>query len=170
MDNTTQEVEDFLRTHNIPFKALNHLPITTCKEGLKIAKEFGSTCCKTLLVKNKKQFFLFVIPGEERFNAKQAAAFLKSSHLSFASPEDLSRLMHTFPGAVSLLGLIFDQNKEISLYIDSRILNAEDIDCHPCTNDRSLILSVKDVLEKFLPSLGVSYFEFQSGSLNGESK
>ncbi|EGG55481.1 YbaK/proline--tRNA ligase associated domain protein [Parasutterella excrementihominis YIT 11859] len=170
MDNTTQEVEDFLRTHNIPFKALNHLPITTCEEGLKIAKEFGSTCCKTLLVKNKKQFFLFVIPGEERFNAKQAAAFLKSSHLSFASPEDLSRLMHTFPGAVSLLGLIFDQNKEISLYIDSRILNAEHIDCHPCTNDRSLILSVKDVLEKFLPSLGVSYFEFQSGSLNGESK
>lgn len=77
MDNTTQEVEDFLRTHNIPFKALNHLPITTCEEGLKIAKEFGSTCCKTLLVKNKKQFFLFVIPGEERFNAKQAAAFLK---------------------------------------------------------------------------------------------
>ena len=70
MDNTTQEVEDFLRTHNIPFKALNHLPITTCEEGLKIAKEFGSTCCKTLLVKNKKQFFLFVIPGEERFNAK----------------------------------------------------------------------------------------------------
>ena len=62
MDNTTQEVEDFLRTHNIPFKALNHLPITTCEEGLKIAKEFGSTCCKTLLVKNKKQFFLFVIP------------------------------------------------------------------------------------------------------------
>ena len=170
MNNTTQEVEDFLRTHNIPFKALNHLPITTCEEGLKIAKEFGSTCCKTLLVKNKKQFFLFVIPGEERFNAKQAAAFLKSSHLSFASPEDLSRLMHTFPGAVSLLGLIFDQNKEISLYIDSRILNAEHIDCHPCTNDRSLILSVKDVLEKFLPSLGVSYFEFQSGSLNGESK
>lgn len=170
MDNTTQEVEDFLRTHNIPFKALNHLPITTCEEGLKIAKGFGSTCCKTLLVKNKKQFFLFVIPGEERFNAKQAAAFLKSSHLSFASPEDLSRLMHTFPGAVSLLGLIFDQNKEISLYIDSRILNAEHIDCHPCTNDRSLILSVKDVLEKFLPSLGVSYFEFQSGSLNGESK
>ena len=36
MDNTTQEVEDFLRTHNIPFKALNHLPITTCEEGLKI--------------------------------------------------------------------------------------------------------------------------------------
>ena len=164
MDNTTQEVEDFLRTHNIPFKALNHLPITTCEEGLKIAKEFGSTCCKTLLVKNKKQFFLFVIPGEERFNAKQAAAFLKSSHLSFASPEDLSRLMHTFPGAVSLLGLIFDQNKEISLYIDSRILNAEHIDCHPCTNDRSLILSVKDVLEKFLPSLGVSYFELNTAS------
>ena len=65
MDNTTQEVEDFLRTHNIPFKALNHLPITTCEEGLKIAKEtFGSTCCKTLFqLRIRKQFFLFVIPG-----------------------------------------------------------------------------------------------------------
>ena len=102
--------------------------------------------------------------------SKQAAAFLKSSHLSLPLPRICPDFMHTFPGAVSLLGLIFDQNKEISLYIDSRILNAEHIDCHPCTNDRSLILSVKDVLEKFLPSLGVSYFEFQSGSLNGESK
>lgn len=170
MNDTAQEVESFLRTHNIAFKAVDHLPITTCEEGLKIAKEAGSTCCKSLLVKNKKQFFLFVIPGEERFNAKQAAAFLKSGHLSFASSEDLSRLMHTFPGAVSLLGLIFDKNKEVSLYIDNRILNSEHIDCHPCTNDRSLILSLKDVLEKFLPSLGTAYFEFQSGSLNGESK
>lgn len=75
MDNTTQEVEDFLRTHNIPFKALNHLPITTCEEGLKIAKEFGSTCCKTLLVKNKKQFFLFVIPGEERLYVSYSLFF-----------------------------------------------------------------------------------------------
>lgn len=170
MNHTAQEVECFLRTHNIPFKAVDHLPITTCEEGLKIAKEAGSTCCKSLLVKNKKQFFLFVIPGQERFNAKLAAAFLKSGHLSFASSEDLSRLMHTFPGAVSLLGLIFDKNKEVSLYIDSRILKAEHIDCHPCTNDRSLILSLKDVLDKFLPSLSVSYFEFQSGSSSGESK
>ncbi len=35
-------------------------------------------------------------------------------------------------------------------------------------NLRSYIM--EDVLEKFLPSLGVSYFEFQSGSLNCESK
>lgn len=170
MNNTAQEVEAYLQAQNIPFKAVDHLPITTCEEGLKIAKEAGSSCCKSLLVKNKKQFFLFVLPGEERFNAKLAATFLKSGHLSFASSDDLSRLMHTFSGAVSLLGLIFDKNKEVSLYIDSRILREEHIDCHPCTNDRSLVLSMKDILEKFLPSLGVPYFKFQSGSLNGESK
>lgn len=172
MDNTTQEVEDFLRTHNIPFKALNHLPITTCEEGLKIAKEFGSTCCKTLLVKNKKQFFLFVIPGEECDLMPNKPCRIFENAVTFLLPLPWICPDSCTPSraAVSLLGLIFDQNKEISLYIDSRILNAEHIDCHPCTNDRSLILSVKDVLEKFLPSLGVSYFEFQSGSLNGESK
>lgn len=170
MNKTAQEVEAYLQTQHIPFKAVDHLPITTCEEGLKIAKAAGSACCKSLLLKNKKQFFLFVLPGEERFNAKLAAAFLKSGHLSFASSEDLSRLMHTFPGAVSLLGLIFDKNKEVSLFIDSRILRAKHIDCHPCTNDRSLILSMKDVIEEYLPSLGVPYFEFQSESFNGESK
>ena len=41
---------------------------------------------------------------------------------------------------------------------------------HYAENRLDTEAAVKDVLEKFLPSLGVSYFEFQSGSLNGESK
>ena len=38
------------------------------------------------------------------------------------------------------------------------------ISAHYAENRLDTEAAVKDVLEKFLPSLGVSYFEFQSGS------
>lgn len=160
MKDAYREIENYLSEKNIPFEVHCHQAITTCEEGLEIAKKIGSSCCKSLLVKNKKQFFLFVIPGEERFNSKEAAKFLKSGHLSFASAEDLERLMHTFPGAVSLLGLLFDKDNEIIVYLNKRVAEADFIDCHPCTNDRSLKMSLKDVLQKFLPSIGKDYSFF----------
>lgn len=116
------------------------------------------------------RFFLFIIPGNNRFDSKSAAAYLNSGHLSFASSEDLKELMNTFPGAVSLLGLVYDKNHRIEVFIDESLLKAERIDCHPCRNDMSLVLSMNELLKKFFPSLGISYEAVPSEFLNGMKK
>lgn len=152
-----QEVLRRLEELDIPFQVHDHPPIWTVEEGRKIAAEISSLCCKSLLVKNKKKFFLIVLESNKRFDSKAAAKQIGCGHLSFASEEDLQSKMNTFAGAVSLLGLLFNAEKDVQLVFDEEVLKAEDIDCHPCTNDCSLKLRVADILEKLLPKLAIDY-------------
>ena len=63
-------------------------------------------------------------------------------------------LLNTFSGAVSVLGLLYDQDRRVELLIDRDVIDAPYIDCHPCTNDCSLKLATRDLLERFLTGLG----------------
>lgn len=153
MANNQEKVLNWLDSNSITYTVHHHEPILTVEEGQKIAQQIGSLCCKSLLVKNKKRYFLIVLESHKRFNSKEVAKKLESGHLSFASAEDLSLLMGTFPGAVSTLGLIFDIQNQISVVIDRDILKSDYVDCHPCTNDCSLKMSTKDLLEKVVPTL-----------------
>lgn len=69
--------------------------------------------------------------------------------------------MNTFAGAVSLLGLLFNEEKDVQLIFDEDVLKAEYIDCHPCINDCSLKMSVADIIGKLLPQLGIEYKTIQ---------
>lgn len=170
MKELPSKIRNFLDDHLIDFTVIEHAPITTCAEGLVIAEIIGSTCCKSLLLKNKKKFYLFVIPGEKQFESKKVSAYLGIGHLSFASEGDLRSLMNTFPGAVSVLGLIYDKEHKVSVYFDESLLSQEKIDCHPCRNDMSLVISVKDLAEKFFPALGNPFQAIPSELLSGVSR
>lgn len=146
----------YLDDRSIPYHRKDHQPITTVAEGKLIAEEQGAVCCKTLLLKSKKGFYLLMLPADKRLVSKVLASKLGSGHLSFADADDLKAKLNTFPGAVSPMGLIFNQEKDVQLLIDREITEAAYIDCHPCTNDCSLKISVKDLTELFFPSLGVA--------------
>lgn len=160
VDNPREKIIATLNEYGIPFEIHDHEPIQTVLEGQKIAEEIGSLCCKSLLVKNKNRFFLFVLESHKRFNSKEAARFLGTGHLSFASQEDLGQLMETFPGAVSLLGLIFDEDQRVELILDPEVLEAEYIDCHPNSNDCSLKIS-QEALKRLLMVLQRTYRLFE---------
>lgn len=157
--NTTpkEEVLAKLEAFKVSYEVHDHEPIYTVEEGRKIAAELGSLCCKSLLVKNKKKFFLIVLESNKRFDSKAAAKQIGCGHLSFASAEDLQNKLKTFAGAVSLLGLLFNEEKDVQLVLDKDVLQADAIDCHPCTNDCSLKMKVSDILNQLLPQLEVEY-------------
>lgn len=154
-------ISNYLCQTGIVFKTFHHEPVLTCEEGKKIAQASGAHCCKSLLLRNKKRFFLFVIPPDDRFSAKEASVFLGCGHLSFATEEELAELLGTFRGAVSLLGLIFDKEHRVELILDEQILNYDFINCHPCANDQSWKISLKGITDQLLPSLGYSYRVFK---------
>lgn len=68
-----------------------------------------------------------------------------------ASSEALETLLHTIPGAVSPLGLIFDVGNLIGLYIDEDIMKMGRLAFHPCVNTESIIIRTEDFLNIFLP-------------------
>lgn len=62
-------------------------------------------------------------------------------------------LLDLHPGSVSILGLLMDTDKRVQLVIDSDIVKADYMRCHPCANTTTLKLRTSDVLEKLLPAI-----------------
>lgn len=153
-ENVKHEIMRRLDQMGIPYHALEHPPILTVAQGKLIARQQDALCCKSLLLKSKRARYLLLLPADKKLQSKDLAGQIGSGHLSFASDEDLAALLNTFSGAVSVLGLLYDQERKVELLIDRDVLSAPYIDCHPCTNDCSLKIATRDLLERFLPELG----------------
>ena len=150
-----EEVNAFLTREGIPFTGFIHPPIMTVAEGAEIAKRTGGLCCKNLFLKNKKGgFFLLMIPHWKRLDSKELARQIGSARLSFAGEEDLRRLLHLYPGAVSPMGLIFDREGAVQVLLDREIMKHALVDCHPCRNDETLTMTPDDLVNRFMPATG----------------
>jgi Ala-tRNA(Pro) deacylase len=75
-------------------------------------------------------------------------AQLGVAHLRFASEENLLRLLGVTRGAVTMLGLINDTERQVELWIDAEIWHAEYFLSHPLVNTATLVLA-KSELERF---------------------
>ncbi len=148
----------FLKKAGIAFDLLEYPPIRTVAEGEAISEKLGTLCCKCLLMKNRKGgLFLFMLPGAKRFKSGAVAKALGTGHLSFADETDLAGALHTFPGAVSPMGLLFDTENRVRFVLDESVLKTASIDCHPCHNGASVKMSVADFTQKFLPAAGHAF-------------
>ena len=154
-----QEIYNTLDRLGIDYTRLEHPSIMTMEEGMTIAQKLGVSPCKNLFLVNKqKEYFLLLLSGNKKLSAKSIAKQIGSSHLSFASDEDMETLLFTTPGAVSILGLIYDKENKVKLLIDKDVIQADYIGCHPCENTCSLKIRTKDILEVLLPAINHADF------------
>lgn len=132
-----------------------HPAIMTVEEGEKIAAALGSHCMKNLfLCARKKHYYLYLLPAQKSLDSKALAAKLSCGHLSFGSSEKMAELLHTYPGAVTSLGLIFDTQAAVTVLVDREIAAFDAVDAHPCRNTASVKIAVKDLIEKWIPATG----------------
>ena len=71
-----------------------------------------------------------------------------------ASPERMREFLSLAPGAVSVMGLVFDRERRVHLYLDGDLLKEERFGCHPAVNTASIFFPTEDLLTKVLPALG----------------
>lgn len=147
---------DFLDKLGVEFFRVDHEPayhIETCHaiEGV-----LGAPIAKNLFLCNrqKTQFYLLLMEGDKVFKTKHLSAQLGCSRLSFAQPEDLMALLGVEPGSASLLGLLQDKEKAVTLVMDSPLKSQEFLGLHPCRNTSTLRISMADALERVIPALG----------------
>lgn len=154
MTNASKEIAYFLAEKNIGYIRYSHKPIFTVEDGKEIAEHLGIKPCKTLLLVNRQhQYYMLVTTGDKRVSLSDFAGQIGSSRLSFASTESLEALLQTTPGAVSPLGLIFDYNHMVGLFIDNDVLQQNFIALHPCVNNESFVFKTTDFINLFLPSV-----------------
>ena len=98
-----------------------------------------------------------MMPADKPFRTKELSAQIGSARLSFAEASFMEEYLDIHPGAVSVLGLMNDKDREVRLLIDEDLLGEEAIGCHPCVNTSSLRITTKDLLEIFLPATRHTY-------------
>lgn len=141
---------------SIPYIRLEHEATATMEDCVAIGKALEGDICKNLFLCNRQQtaFYLLTMPGDKPFHTKDLSAQLGTSRLSFAPPEKMEELLNTHPGSASVMGLLFDTDRQVRLVMDRAVYEAEYFCCHPCDNRGSLKLKTSDLLTKFLPHVG----------------
>ena len=150
---------DFLDGLGVVYTRVDHPAAATMEDCLAVEAVLGTAICKNLFLTNRQHtaYYLLLMPGDKPFKTKDLSEQIGSARLSFASPEEMERLLGTTPGSASVLGLMNDCDREVALLIDRDILAADAIGAHPLVNTASLGLRIADLLEKILPATGHTY-------------
>ena len=149
------EVYRFLDSIHIPFVRIDHKPVLTMEDCQAVDEVLGGVICKNLFLCNQQKtvFYLLMIVENKAFKTKDVSKQLGVSRLSFGTPEHMEALLHISPGAVSPMGLLFESAKDVRLIMDSDLLHADSLGCHPCVNTASIRMPMKDFLQVYLPAV-----------------
>ena len=152
-------VYDFLDDLSIEYYRVDHEAAMTMEDCEAIDKVLLASTCKNLFLCNRQEtdFYLLLMPGNKPFKTKEISAQLGVARLSFASAEYMERFLDITPGAVSVMGLINDKDKNVRLLIDKDILADEYFGCHPCVNTTSIKIKTQELFEMILPALERTY-------------
>ena len=95
MTDKIREVLNILDQENISYEILEHPPVYTIGEVLDAGLPKEEVIAKNLFVRDdrKDQYMLLVVPGDRRVNLKAFRRAMGTRPLSFASGEELSRIL-----------------------------------------------------------------------------
>lgn len=150
-----EKVTAFLDSIGVDYEIFRHQPAASIEQCEEIEKIINGKICKNLLLRTTSgdKIFLLMMSGNKRFVTKNVSKKLGSSRLSFADGEMMENLLNTKPGSLSIMSLIFDEEKKVVLAADRDVFNEEFICCHPCDNTATLKIRTEQITEKVLPSL-----------------
>ena len=146
---------DFLDFLGIEYERVDHGVTDTMEACEEIDKILGAPTCKNLFLCNRQQtaFYILLIPADKPFKTKDLSAQIGSSRLSFGSGEYMEKFLDITPGSLSILGLMNDRDRDVTLLIDEDVLTTEYFGCHPCINTTTLRIKISDLREKIIPAL-----------------
>ena len=125
------------------------IPLTRTGANTQVEEVLGAKICKNLFLCNrqKTRFYMLMMPGDKPFKTKNLTAQLNCARLSFGDADKLMEYLHTTPGSVSALELIFDTDLDVRLVIDNDLMKDEYISGHPGISTSTLRLTREDMLK-----------------------
>jgi len=139
------KIYSFLQNNKIEYKKFDHQAVFTCEEAEQLCPRMSGEPTKNLFLKSKAgDYFLIILKKSKRADLKCLAEELKTTKLSFGSPQELKNYLGIEPGAVTLLALINDPERKIKLVVDNE-LQGQAIQCHPLVNTSTLVISPEGI-------------------------
>lgn len=146
---TKQEVYRYLDEHEVRYEITEHKAVFNMEEAAEITLPYPDREAKNLFVRDdrKRSYYLITVRGDKRVDLKAFRAAHGTRPLSFASEEDLKRLLDLTPGSVTPLGLLDDSECKVKLFLDSEFLSgSRTIGVHPDDNTATIWLKTEDLI------------------------
>lgn len=150
-----ETIYDKLDSLGISYQRVDHEHADTMEDCLLVESVLGAEICKNLFLCNrqKTEFYMVMMPGDKTFKTKFITKPLNCARLSFADADKMAEFLHTVPGSVSALELIFDTENNVKLVIDNDLMKDDYISGHPGISTSTLKLS-KDDMIKYVRAAG----------------
>lgn len=141
------QVYDFLRENGIDFTAVEHAAVFTVAEAEALHLPHPESGAKNLFLRDdkKRHYYLLTVRDAVQVDLRAFAARIGARRLSFASPEDLLRLLGLTPGGVTPLGLLNDADRAVQFWLDD-YYRSHEISVHPNENTATVYLAGSDLM------------------------
>ena len=143
-----QEVYEFLQAQGVTYEVTEHKAVYNMDELADVELPYPEADAKNLFVRDDKKssYYLITVRGSKRVDLHEFRKSYGTRRLSFASAEDLERLLGLFPGSVTPLGLLNNTEKNVKLFLDSDFGEDDLIGVHPNENTATVWLKVGDLV------------------------
>lgn len=143
-----QEVYEFLQAQGVTYEVTEHKAVYNMDELAEVELPYPEADAKNLFVRDDKKssYYLITVRGSKRVDLQEFRKVYGTRRLSFASAEDLERLLGLFPGSVTPLGLLNNTEKNVKLFLDSDFGEDDLIGVHPNENTATVWLKVGDLV------------------------
>ncbi|MGV8142909.1 MAG: YbaK/EbsC family protein [Candidatus Pacearchaeota archaeon] len=147
------KLKSYLSSNSVEYKEYLHKAVFTVEESTDLKKTIPGMHCKCLFLKDESNnFYLVALPAKKRLNISDLRKRLQAKKLQFATEIELFENLNLKPGSVSIFGMIYAKDKEVTLIIDNDIWSAESCGFHPNINTSTLVITHLD-LERFYNSI-----------------
>lgn len=144
-----EEILNILKEKNIWFELEDHEAVFNMEDLNNLNLKYKDRDAKNIFLRDdkKQNYYLITVKGDKRVDLKQFRKDFNTRNLSFASSEDLMRILNLVPGSVSPLGILNDNELKVTLYLDEFFLsNNGIIGVHPNENTATIWLKVTDLV------------------------
>lgn len=152
----SKELLSLLDKHDVTYQTFTHPAVSTCEEADQYLKDRTFVKCKNLFIKtrDKKSYFLIMLPENKKIDCKKAEKELFTSSLTIANEDELMNKLKVKRGLVSPFSLLNDQTNTIPLVIDQEAMEENNfVGVHPNDNTKTISLQWID-LARILSSYG----------------
>ena len=144
-----QEVYDYLTACGVSYEVTEHPAVWNMEDVSHLTLPHPEADAKNLFVREDKtqNYYLITVRGDKRVDLKALRKSLGLRQLKFAGEQELSDRLDLFPGAVTPLGLLNDESRQVTFLLDDYFLQPPAlIGAHPCDNTATVWLGTEDLV------------------------
>ena len=145
-----QAIYDYLQERHIDYQLTEHAAAHSMTTLSELGLPHPEALANNIFVRDARHARFYHNPrgGDTGVNHTKFKRLYGTRTLTFASEEELERILDLKAGSVSPLGLLHDTTHQVELYLDSEYAaEGSLIGIHPCDNTATLCLPVRSLVE-----------------------